>query len=632
MCVVVAGASELTVADVGRVVFRELATDRTADAVRFEGGVCLEVAGQRVTITADVLVLERLTTDPIVRATGAVVMAEGWRFGAEELVADARSVHLLTATLVGDEFVALASELALDLESETVWGRDLVAATPWARLDIREATLDTEAVVGVGVVLSTCDCPPSEAALRLEGAGVRVALHDGIVVVHSGTLVVGSLRVPLGRRLEIDPVAVERLRSPLALVLDERRGWLLTVVERAQDEIRWSADVALEADTTPRWRVLVAGDDERGGLDVVLTASGVAIRTSAALPLGGAWSLRLAQRVAGGTAFGVQNASLGLRHGVDRALTSVSPGGNATLFDVGIALSAERRGGTDVASPRAWSSARWDTATRSGQLGTLRVRFEGGVTGAATPAMGQTWWGVTPRWDVRVGGLQLSLTHAYRGVTGSTPFGDDVDRVAPRQLSTLVLRTGDASRLHAAVDLRYDWRHDPTRSDRAIGFERARATVSAVVIDPPADAGVRVSARAAVELAGVLDPRPGRDAFARFGVDATWPDSAPELGLEATFGLVPGSVGLRDLTLAAGTPLRWETRGLTLRPYLALDVWPSLRGDGWPALRGHGVALAWETAYGVVDAAYRSLPDGSSTSSVGFRVPLRSPTLDDLRR
>ncbi|TVR88466.1 MAG: hypothetical protein EA416_13390 [Trueperaceae bacterium] len=627
-----AGSSELTVADLGRVVFRELATDRTADAVRFEGGVCLEIAGERVTITADAIVVERLTTDPLVRAGGAVVIAEGWRFDAEELVADARSVRLHTATLVGEDFVALASELVLDLDAGTAWGRDLVAATPWARLDIREATLDADEVVGVGVVLSTCDCPPSEAAVRVEGEGVRVGIHDGVVVVEAGTLVAGAVRVPLGSRLEVDVADVEGLRSPLALVLDERRGWLLTLVERRQEEIRWSADLALEADAAPRWRMLVAGDDERGGLDVVLSASGVAVRTSAALPLGGAWSLRLEQRVAGGTAFGVQNASLALRHGVGRALTSVAPAGNATLFDVGIALSAERRGAAEVASPRAWASARWDTATRTGSLGTLRVRFEGGVTGAVTPALGQTWWGVTPRWDVRVGSLELSLMHAYRGVTGSTPFSDDVDRVDPRQLSTLAVRTGGAAPVRAAVDLRYDWRDDPTRSDRAIGLERARATVSAVVIDPPSDAGVRVSARGTVELSGVLDPRQGRDAFARFGVDATWPDAAPELALEATVGLVPGSVGLRDLTLAAGTPLRWEAHGVTLRPYLALDVWPSLRGDGWPALRGHGVALAWETAYGVVDAAYRSQPDGSATSSVGFRVPVRTPSLDDLRR
>jgi len=631
VCLSVPGASELTVADLGRVVFRELATDRTADTVRFEGGVCLEIAGERASITANVLVVEGLTTDPVVRAAGAVVTAGGWRFGAEELVADARSVRLRTATLVSDEFVALASEVVLDLDAETAWGRDLVAAMPWARLDLREATLDADAVYGVGVVLSTCDCPPREADVRLEGERVRVGIDDGLIELRSGTLVAGSLRVPLGPRLDIDLAAVDGLRPPLELVLDERRGWLLTLIEREREEVRWGADVALEADSEPRWRVLLAGDEGRGGFDVVLASTGVAVRTSAVLPLAGAWSLRLSQRVVGGGAFGVQDASVALRRGTDRSLARVSPGADASLLDAGIALTAERRGTGDVASPRAWASARWDAATRSGPLGTLRVRVEGGVTGAATPSSGQTWWGVTPRWDVRVGGLELTVSHVYRGVVGSTPFGTDVDRVTPRQLSTLALRVRDAP-VHADLDVRYDWRVDPDRPERAIGLQRARAAVSATVIEPSSATGVRVAARATVELAGVLDPRPGRDAFARFGVAATWPDAAPELAIDATLGLVAGSVGLRDLTLAAGTPLRWNEGDVTLRPYLALDVWPSLSGGGWPALRGHGLALEWETPYGVVDAAYRSLPDGSATSSVGFRVPVRTPSLDDLRR
>ena len=630
VCVSVRGSSELTVADLGRVVFRELATDRTADAVRFEGGVCLEIAGERASITANVLVVEGLSTDPVVRATGAVVVAGGWRFGAEDLIADAHSVRLRTVTLSGEDFVALASEIVLDVAAETAWGRDLVAATPWARLDIREATLDADAVAGVGVVLSTCDCPPSEAAVRLEGEHVRVGIHDGMLELRSGTLVAGAVRLPLGHRLEVDLTDVEGLQPPLALVLDERRGWLLSLVERQQDEIRWGADLALEADATPRWRVLAAGEVERAGFGVVLSATGVDGRTSTALPLAGAWSLRFSQRVAGGAAFGVQDASVALRRGADRSLTSVSPGANAALFDAGIALSAERRGVVDVASPRAWASVRWDAATRSGPSGTLRVRFEGGVTGALTPSAGQTWWGVTPRWDARVGSLELSLTHVYRAAVGSTPFGRDVDLVVPRQLSTLVLRVRGAP-VRADVDVRFDWLADATRPGRAIGLERARAAVSATVIEP-AGVGVRVAARATVELAGVLDPRPGRDAFARLGVEATWPDAAPEVALDVTLGLLGGSIALRDLTLGVGTPLRWDERRLTLRPYLAFDVWPSLRGDGWPALRGHGLGLAWETPYGFVDAAYRSLPDGSATSSVGFRVPLRTPSLDDLRR
>lgn len=630
-CLSVPGASELTVADLGRVVFQELSTDRAADAARFAGGVCIEIAGERATIRADAIDVSDLTTDPSVRALGAVVIADGWRFQAESLEADARTVRLRAASLEGDGFVAVARELVLDVASATATGTDLMAATSWARLDIGEATLDDEAVVGSGVVLSTCDCPPSEAGLRLESARARVPLHGGVVELFDGTLVVGAVRVPLGARFEVDPSAAAAFRPPLGLEVDERRGWLLTLLERSVGGGRLAADLALEEAASPRWRVLLGAEEEGARLAVVLASTGVDVRTSAALPLAGAWSLRLSQRLAGGAAFGVQDAALALRHGPDQALTSTRPGSLSTRFELGAALSAERVGGAEVASPRSWTNVRLDAASPAAALGVVRVRLEGGVTGALATTEGQLWWGVTPRWDARLGAVAVSLSHVYRGVAGATPFGREVDLVEPRQLSTLTLRLHDVEALTANAEVRFDWRPDDRRQGQRRGLERLRVGAAARLRDADRGAGPTVSARATLELAGVVDSRPGRDAFVRLGVSASWPDAAPELSLDATLGIVPNAVALRDLTLGVGAPLRWEAQGLTLRPYLALDVWPSLQGEGWPALRAHGLALSWETPYGTVDAAYRSTVDGASTSSVGVRLPLRTPSLDDLR-
>ena len=630
-CLSVPGASELTVADLGRVVFQELSTDRAADAARFEGGVCIEVAGERATIRADRIDVFHLTTDPTVRALGAVVSADGWRFGAVSLEANAHTVRLRSASLEGDGFVAVARELVLDVPSATVTGSDLMAATAWARLDIHEARLNDETVVGHGVVLSTCDCPPSEARLRLESAGARMPLRGGVVEVFDGTLVLGAVRIPLGDRLEIDPAAAATFRPPFGLEFDERRGWLLTLLERDVSGGRFAADLALEGEASPRWRALLGAQEERTRLSVVLASTGVDVRTSAALPLRGAWSIRLAQRIAGGEAFGVQDAALALRHGPDQALTATPPGSVSTRFEVGTALSAERAAGAEVASPRTWTNARVDVASTAGALGVLRVRFEGGVTGALVTSDGQRWWGATPRWDARFGHVAVSLSHVYRGVAGSTPFSTELDRVEPRQLSTLALRVHDVAAWTANAEVRFDWRPDDRRPGHLRGLERARVAASALLADPARGAGPALSARVTLELAGIIDPRPERDAFARVGVDATWPDANPEISLDATLGLAPNAVSLRHITLGVGAPLRFEAQGLTLRPYLAYDVWPTLQGDGWPALRGHGLALTWETAYGMVDAAYRNAVDGTTTSSVSVRLPLRTPSLDDLR-
>ena len=630
-CAVVPGASEFTIEDVGRVVFEELRTDRAADAVQFGGGVCLEVAGERITIRAERLDVRALSTAPRVTGTAAEVRSGPWLLGAEVLEATGQRVRLERATLVGEGLVGLAERLELVVTDGVLQARRVSVATPSLRLELQAARFDGTSLEGEDVVLSTCDCPPAEAGVRLQGRVVRYALVTGVVEVEHGTLLLETVRLPLPPLLVLSEALLADLRPPLTLSRDERRGWLLELVERSAEGGRLRADLAVGDTRPPRARAYLSARDGPADVALVLTSGGADVRVGASFELARDVELRLWQRLAGGLAERVQDAAVTLSLGPDRALAAVPAGGFGARAEATAALSAQQFGNRTVATPRVGALARVDVASPDGRLGVLRLRAEAGATGYAVVPGGQQWLGLTPRWDARFGPARVTLSHAYRAVWGTSPFDDEVDAIAARHLSTLQLALRpDGGAWRAEAEVRYDWRPDATRPAPHRGVERLRVD-GRWRLDAPTGGAVATTVTATVELAGWLDPRARRDAFARFGVDLAWPASRVEVGIGATLSLLPDAPGLRSLTLAGSAPLRPDGSSLELRPYLALDVWPALSGAGWPTVRGHGLVLLWESRYGTLDLAYRSEPDGSVTSSLAFRVEVREPRLEDLR-
>jgi hypothetical protein len=631
-CAVVPGASEFAIEDVGRVVFEQLATDRSAASVTFGGGVCLEVAGERITIRAESLRVSGLDGVPLVSGEGAVVRSESWLLGAVRLEASQALVRLEDATLSGDGLVGLARVLELRTSDGSITGSDLMVATPSVRVDLAEGSFDGRVLEGRGVALSTCDCPPSEAGLRLEGDTFAYELDTEVLRLGRGALRVGGVRIPLPSAVTLSEAELAQLRLPLTVARDERRGWLIGLPERAEDGVTTVADLALSDLEPPRLRSAISAAAGGGSLALALTSGGVEVRTAATRPLGSAVTLSLSQRLRVGLVDPMQDAVVRLAYGPDRALTAVPPGGVAGRAEAALGLTAQRRGDVELASARALAAVRLDAASAQSELGTVRLRLEAGATGYAALPASQLWWSAAPRWDLRRPGFTATLAHAHRAVLGQSPFDRRVDLVEPLELTTLAVTwrgADDAWRLDG--EARYSWLLDDRRPGRRVGPERLRLVgrTGAVAL---VEGGPTLQFSGALEVAGWADPRPERDAFVRLSVRAVWPDARPELGVAATVGLVPGATGFRDLTVSAGTPLRWPDRGLELRPYVAYDVWPTLAGAGWPILRAHGLALVWQSPYGTLDAGYRSEPDGSVTSSLAFRVEARQPTLEDLRR
>jgi hypothetical protein len=645
-CVSVPGTTELTVEQLGRVLFRELTTDRARDVVTFGGGVCLELGEVVVRVEAPVVTVRSLATDARVEAQRAVVVVAAWRLVAQRLVLAAGAARLEDVTLEGDGVVGYATRLDLDLEGGTMAGVDLQLRTPTVWLTADAGTFDaSDRLRVVGVVASTCDCPPASAPLRIEGAAATVDIANGVIVLEAGELVAGEVRVDLPASWQVSEDSLASLTLPFAIAFDDaaERGVVLELRERrlagrsdggegrvgadgAFGDGRVGADVAFGADAEPRFRTWLVVSSEGADARFEVRDDALAIGFARRLPVGPHLELVLAGRHEGGDAEDrLQDASVSLR-GVRPLM--LPPGripGLTIEVDVAatVGLSAQTRDSTDVLRAR--------TATVGALVvsasGAPSLRLEVGATRYGTAGEGQAWFGASARWRILSGPVEADLHHAWRSVRGVSPFDERIDALddVHRTDVGVALRGGRAgARFLGTVDLGVDWQ----RRVGGVALERLR--LSALVAGASATPGVEWEISVVADAAGLLDPRADGDAWLRAGVRAVRAEGG-ELALSGEFGMGPAGAGVRSVVVAVATPFTSARGDVVLEPYLALDLWPRLSSSGAPRIVGHGLALRWTTCCGVLDVGYRLPPGGAFTTRISFAVPPRDLDVERVR-
>jgi hypothetical protein len=628
-CLPIPGGAELTVERLGRVLFRELATDRARALVTFGGGVCLELGGVEVEIAAETILVRNPTTAPRVEAAHAVVDALGWRLGAARLMLEERAAYLEGVTLEGHGVVGRALRLEVDFLRGTMQAEGLEVITPAMRVDARAAAFDAvDAVTFDEVVASTCDCPPATAPVRIEGRSARLALAADVLVVEEGALVLDGIRLPLPATLELSEATLADLRLPVFVSIEPEgaRGFVVGLTER--DGV--VADFAFGADADPRWSAAIVGREGTDAVELRLRDGGIALDAMRTLPLAPELVATLRHRHEGGRVERrLQDVALGLVWTPRWRFEDVTIGAR---FGVLVAVTAQELPLGEVSSARAHGVAGL-TATHGGAAeGETSLAVEVGRTAYAAGYEPLAWLSVHPRWRRMGGPVTFDLAHLWRGVAGTSPFDRRVDAVTAASLSDVRLTTTanhGRARLAFGLHVRYDWLSDAPRA-RHVGPERLR--LDAALELPPLDPyGWSWRAAAVVEAAGALDPRPRRDAFVRASLEARQEGRGIDGGVAVEAGIGPLETGVRSLVGSLGFPFRFgAARESSVTPFVALDVWPLLTGLGGPRLVGHGLALEWRTCCGVVDLAYRALPDGRTTTRFAFSVPMRQPALSDL--
>jgi hypothetical protein len=637
-CLRVDAGAELTVTGVGRAVFAVLATDRVRDAAVLSGGVCVAFSAIDGVLLTERLEITGLGRD-VARLEAADVVLEvpGWSIGAELLVAVGDRLSLAGVTLRGRDAVARAVGMTLDLTSGAIVAHAVVLATETAWVRASSASFAGDAVSLRDVALTTCDCLPEDAGVRLEARSAELDLDGAGVRLGGAELVTGALRWPLPDPWSFDAAALADLAPPVAIFEDPagRRGTLVGVAERSvAPGVRFAWDAALGAGLLPSdlWlRVAARAGD--ASIDVTGATDRLRVAWRAAWPFADHWSLAFAQRLEGGAwDEPVRDQSVALSWSrawpaPAAAVSRVQLDGSTFAALTAQSLAAGERIGTRI-------GATLQVRVTGDPIGSLRPTLEAaaGLTGYPPgltdyPADGtsQAWLTLSPRLSGAWGPVRLDLGHLSRWVAGVSPFGVGVDRLAPVHRTDLqaTVAFGDAALWSGTVGttVRWDWRSDAQRPGRAVGLERLDLRVAAA--GPTAGGRFRVAVDAV--LAGLLDPRSGRSPSV--GGTAVWERGSWELGTRWRVDPANPSWPWRTATVFAAVP--FDVGDLWLRPYLAVDLAAWARGDARP-LAGHGLDLAWAQSFGVIEAGYR-FDDGAGVAlSLGLRFTPRPLDLERL--
>jgi len=630
-CVHVEAGAELTVAGVGRAVFAVLSTDRVRDAAVLSGGVCVAFSAIDGVLLSDRLVITGLGGDATrLEAADVVLEVPGWSIGAELLIAVGDRLSLTGVTLRGRDAVARAVGMTLDLTSGAIEARAVVLATETAWVRARSASIAGTTVSLRGVALTTCDCLPEDAGVRLEARSAELDLEGAALRLDGGELVVGALRWPLPDPWAFDADTLADLVPPVAVFEDPagRRGTLVGVPERSvAPGVRFAWDAAVGPDLLPSdlWLRLAARAGD-ASIDIIGATDRLRVAWRVAWPVAAHWTLAYAQRLEGGAwdePARDQSVALSWSRAWPAPVASVS---RVQLDGSGFAaLTAQSLGGGERIGTRV--GATLQARVTGDPLGSLLPTLEAatGLTGYPADGVSQGWLTLAPKLSGAWGPVRLDVGHLSRWVAGASPFGVSVDRLAPLHHSDLqaTVGVGDAALWSGTVGttVRWDWRSDPQRPGRAIGLERLDLRVSAA---GPA-AGGRLSVAVDAVLAGLLDPRFGR--APSVGGTVAWERAAWELGTRWRIDPANPAWPWRTATVFAAVP--FDVGELWLRPYLAVDLAAWARGETrrWA---GHGLDLAWERSFGVVEAGYR-FDDGVGLSlSLGLRFITRPLELERL--
>jgi len=630
-CLPVAGGGELTVAGIGRVVFSGLSTDRVRDAASLTGSVCLAFEAVDGVLRTERLELSGLSTDLVITAADVTLELPGWTLTARSLRSNGAIATLDEVAMEGVEAVARAATVRFDLVVGDVEAVDLRLVTETVWLDARSARFDGRRVWAADAWLTTCDCPPASAPVRLEASTVRLDLVGLQLHLDGGVLSTDFGRWRLPSPLELDESALADLTLPVTLGPDPdgRRGLVLAGREReVAPGVRFTWDAANGQDgRRPDAGARVVATTEGATVDVLAGSERLRVVWRLRRPLTPSWDLEIGQRLEGGdwsTPVRDQHVSLIGAARFDRPLPGV-----ARVEAVGsttVAASAQTLAGSDVIG------SRWGVETRMLAVGVerdlarLTVELAGGATGYPAQQAFQAWVSVAPRWVARTGPWRIELAHLSRWVAGASPFGVTLDRRLPAHRTDLTLTAspsaiGGGWRLASSLTARLDWRADPERSGRPLGVERLRVRFDA---EGPAWGG-RLVFEGAADLAGWIDPRPGRDLDA--SLVGTWTRRQVELGARVGVAWAAGTPALRELTLFAAWPL--ERGDWAWRPYLAFDLASiSRNGAGWWS--GHGLDVAWTSCCGTVELGYRHDTGRGTSVRAGVTFDVHPVDLDRL--
>ncbi len=615
--------SELSIKGFGAAYFEQVRTDSAHDLVEFYGGVCLAGEGVAWTVLADRITVRGLSGELSVDADNATLLVDGWRLQATNLTADRRRLEMSTVRLESRDVTGTALRAAVDLEAGSVelTRPDLGGSSFHVRGT--RAVLDLQAATVSDPVLTSCTCAGAP-FYDVSGSSAQVDLATQRVQLADGRLRVGAVVVPLGRSVTLDAATLASLTVPVKVayvatdaatgVVGTGLGVTLGPLDLAPGVSTEVGATGLDAAYPLAGLALLRGTTPEARFEFGVVAGGPRLTMTSDHAVAPWFDVGFDTRV-----YGPAERD-GLREGVLHARVHQRLawlGGGVALAGFA-AASSQTVGGATVAGPRLGAAFSGTASTPASAWGAASLRWR--LAATAYPAQGASQWGVElePGYRAELGPVRLRVSYLARFTDGGSPFTTTLDRLEPAQRLSLDARLASGSAAGWTVRAGLAARYDAVASSGVVpGLNQV--DLSAGLGHRVGSWTIDVDAKAA--LAGILAPDGARDGFLQAGVSAT--HARWTFGAEARYGFAPDPPGLTRLQLSAAVPIDLPT--VELRPYLAVDLAPTLTGGAWPAISGHGLDVTFLTCCGALSLGYRD-QDGVWTVSMAVDLQRRAAT------
>jgi hypothetical protein len=576
-------------------------------------GVCIEnVEGvQLITVEATVTVVNDA---PNIEARNVDIAFEDYQLNAETLRTSPEGFQVTGVTFTGTNLQGVAEEAnynfgtgEIELLHSSVRGQSLTIESERAKLVGDRATFET-------LTATTCTCRENPLyVVRAERANLNLTTQT--LNVTMGTLELAGLRLAFND-VTVSPQTLQDFRFPVTIeyvpgsIEDGATGLGVRVP-------------SLRLDDTLTLELGLVGLDEDyplGGIFVIHFKNQTAIADVGLTPFGFQADFRVTEPLASWLDFnfGVNNRNWEKADFLHEAFmtldarTAFSVISGDTLAMNGQLLTAAS---SQILETEPIIDGRLGVNTNTTYrvpplpLGQLELTTQTWLS--YYPVANQTQWGVrlAPRWQHTIGAFSVDVSYSRRWTNSASPFSTKLDKLEPesRIVANTKLAGPLASNLQGELNFSVNYNFLDVETYAGEGFASLAASgkLTYQVND------LTVVPSVSLELAPLMNPDLDKDFRPLLNgsldiIHSRW---------EAGFGIS------YDLELEQLSKL--ETRGsvtidienVSLEPFLALNILPTLTDSTWPRLSGHGLEIAWRTCCGDLHLGYRQY-DGKFTTSL----------------
>jgi hypothetical protein len=593
---------------VGLIYFEQIDANDKQTKFRFSGGVCLEGKEGWQLLTENI----EVTDIPEAKAENVSVKFQGWQLQADFLQATTSGLTMQGISFFGEGIQGLAKEASYDFITQEIRLMNASSTGENLRIEGQVARLVDGQVFFEGIEATTCNCE-SEPLYKLNAQQATLELNGQILFIEKGTLSVLGIPITLNK-IEVSPKSAETFRFPIVIeyISDsssvEGSGLGIRIPSvRIDPNLNLEVGVVGLDDTYPLKGVLLAHyQDDVHTFDVGYAPEGFQADFTVRQPL----------KPTTKAVFAVHNRDWASQDYLHEGLIGIETGSSwqwgqqklSFQVDTFAAVSSQTLKDTPFHDGRLFNEARL-----SYLLPTNFGAFNLGVKTSASyyPLHNQFQWGVNlnPDWQFQTGPLGLRITFVQQWTNSASPFSSKLDKLEPkRQLTVSTSLKGPLSTTLNG-NLSFRARYDFLDNERSInGFDELsfRGQLDWEYQD------VVLSPYIAGEYAALLNPDLESDSYSQFGLDVLAPRW--EAGASATLN---EDFKLHKLEFRTAFPL--DFNDLSLKPFIAIDIMPTLAASEFPRISGHGLELTWRSCCGTISLGYRQEENAFKTL-IGFSL------------